>query len=711
MKKIKFTKETLVLSLILILSAILNFANIGIEGYGNGYYAAGVKSMTMSLKNFFFVAFDPAGFVTVDKPPLGFMIQTISAKIFGFSGWSLLLPQALAGVISVYLIYYLVKRSFGAAAGLISALCLSVTPVFVAASRNNTIDNLLVVTLLFACVAVSIAAEKGKVKFLYISLVLVGIGFNIKMLEAYMIGPAIYITYLLSSIISFKKKIIHLILGTVILFAVSLSWAVIVDLVPAQSRPFVGSSTNNSVMELIIGHNGLERLGLGSKSGRGTGMPGAPPNGNGQDGGNMQPPNGGMQGNGPGGNNGSFGGETKAGITRLFSNNSLSDQIVWFIPLALLGFIAGAIKEKLGFKLDNKRKLSLVLWIVWLVPEFIYFSYTTGLFHPYYLTMMAPPVAALAGIGLSVMWEFYKEGGWKSWFLPVAFVMEGLTHMLMLSYYYSRLSTGTRNIIAVALILGFTSSVILTIWNILNFIKGKKRISENNTDLKEIKYIKIKKVLVGISIIGILVTPFIGASAMITHKLNDSIPSAGLELLSNTEKSNFGGINMPNSSSSDTKLYEFLQSHKTNEKYSLVVSSSRSAQNMIIQNGESVMALGGFSGSDNILALDQFKELVKNGEVRYVLSGGMGMKGGGSSEIMNWVAQNGKVVSESEWKDATTSNNELQDNNSNTTNSKTQNSDKSSNKNLASRGQSAGGFEGNNSEQLYDLKGAADTSK
>ena len=189
--------------------------------------------------------------------------------------------QAIAGVISVYLIYYLVKRSFGTAAGLISALCLAVTPVFVAASRNNTIDNLLVVTLLFACIALSIAAEKGKVKYLYISLVLVGIGFNIKMLEAYMIGPAFYITYLLSSAISFKKKIIHLVLGTVILFAVSLSWAVIVDLVPAQNRPFVGSSTDNSVMELIIGHNGLERLGLGSKSGRGAGNLG---NGNQDDG-------------------------------------------------------------------------------------------------------------------------------------------------------------------------------------------------------------------------------------------------------------------------------------------------------------------------------------------------------------------------------------------------------------------------------------------
>ena len=110
-KKIRFTKETFAISIILILSAILNFANIGIEGYGNAFYAAGVKSMTMSLKNFFFASFDPAGFVTIDKPPLGFMIQAISAKIFGFSGWSILLPQALAGVISVGLLYYLVKHN------------------------------------------------------------------------------------------------------------------------------------------------------------------------------------------------------------------------------------------------------------------------------------------------------------------------------------------------------------------------------------------------------------------------------------------------------------------------------------------------------------------------------------------------------------------------------------------------------------------------
>ena len=737
MKKLKFTKETLGLSLILILSAILNFANISIEGSGNGYYAAGVKSMTMSLKNFFFVSYDPASFVTIDKPPMGFWIQTIFAKIFGFSGWSILLPEAIAGVISVYLIYYLVKRSFGTTAGLISALCLTVTPVFVATSRNNTIDNLLVVTLLFACLALSIAAEKGKVKYLIISLVLVGIGFNIKMLEAYMIGPALYVTYLLSSAISFKKKIAHLVLGTVILFAISLPWAVIVDLVPAKNRPYVGSSTNNSVMELILGHNGMERLGLsssksgpgavgpgngnkddgqrqskntddaassatpensngnsqgqgmagGTPSGNGQGISGGPSDGNGSGSGDMQQPSGdgkGSQNGGPGGQGdglqGTFGGQTPAGITRLFSKNVLSDQIVWFIPLALLGFLVGAIKEKLRLKLDNSRKISLSLWFVWLAPEFVYFSFTTGLFHPYYLSMMAPPIAALAGIGIVTMWQFYKEGGWKSWFLPIAFVVEGLTHMLMLSYFYSSLSAVIRNIIIASLALCFGASAILAILNILSVIKSKNNTYENNDDLKENKNIKLKKALVGIALISILVTPFIGASAAITHSVNSTIPCAGLELLSNSEKGGFGGGNGDQINSGNTKLIEFLKSNKTNEKYSLVVSSSQSAQNIIIQTGESVMALGGFSGSDNILTLDQFKELVKNGEVRYVLSGGMGGRGNGGNEIMSWVAQNGEVVPENEYKDSTTS-------------------------------QNPGGFGGgNNSEQLYDLKGAVDTS-
>ena len=664
MKKLKFTKERFALCIILGISAILNFANLTIEGYGNGYYASGVKSMLMNFKNFFFVSFDPAGFVSIDKPPLGFWIQTISAKIFGFSGWSILFPEALAGVISVGILYYIVKRSFGEIAGLISALCLAITPVFVATSRNNTIDNLLIVTLLFACLFLSKAAEKGKLKYLIISLVLVGLGFNIKMLQAYMIAPALYITYLISSAVPVKQKIKHLIISTLILGVISLSWAVAVDLVPSQNRPFVGSSTNNTVTELIFGHNGLERL-----SSTNGGMGGGP------------------GGGGPGGSNGlsgSFGGQTTAGITRLFSKNVLSDQIVWFLPLAIFGLAAAVIVEKLKFPFDNKKKLGLTLWTLWLVPEFIYFSYTKGLFHPYYLTMLAPPIAALCGIGLTSMWKLYKEGGIKSWIMPAAFIAEGLVHLLMLSYFTTTISTTIKSIIIAAIILCFASAALLIIYRIVK----KGNLDQGNNG-------GFAKIFTALALIGVLVTPAIGSAAAITHSLS-SLPAAGLELLSNSKSGNsmmMGGQN----SSKNSKLIKFLESHTSDEKYALVVSSSASAEDIIIESSKSVMALGGFSGSDKILSLSEFKQMVKKGEVRYVLTGGMEKD---SQDIMNWIQKNGKAISTTEWKDTTNSQVQKSSNANNTAaNDKTNNSSKG---NSSSHPQGMGGMD---NQTLYDLKG------
>jgi len=715
MKKFKLTTEKLLLALILLLSGILNFANLSIEGYANLYYAAGVKSMTMSFKNFFFVAFDPAGFVTIDKPPLGFWIQAISAKIFGFSGWSILAPEALAGVISVLIIYILVKKSFGRVAGLLSALFLAVTPIFVAVSRNNTCDNLLVLTLLLACLAVSIAAEKGKLKYLIISLAIVGVGFNIKMLQAYMVIPAIYLTYLLSSKISLKKRIIHLILGTLVLLVVSFAWPVAVDLIPAANRPYVGSSTNNSELELIIGHNGLERLGIGSSTPGGGGgkMPGGiPPNGMGNPSGEgMQggtPPNGtgsvsgeGMQGGTPptgtgkgmpggfggqtpgGGGGGSMGGSEPASITRLFSNNSMSDQIIWLLPLAVFGFIAAALKEKLKPAFDSKRKLALILWPMWLVPEFIYFSFTTGLFHPYYLTMLAPPIAALAGIGIVSMWELYKEGGWKSWILPVALITDGLVQLLILSYYYDT-SSLTKILMIVLSALCFVSSITIII---LKLIKNEN--------------LWLKKILLATALVGLLVAPIVWSATTIFYASSGTFPSAGLELSSSKGSASMGmGMG---ASSSNSKLIEFLKANKTTEKYILVTSStSGSASDIIIKTGESVMTWG-FFGTDKAITLAQFKELVKNGEVRYVMVGGQGS----SNEIMTWAKANGKLVSESNWKDFTGTTNTPASTNTTTTTDTTDKTSKDT-KDSDSLNQWMGG--GNSAEALYDVKGA-DTTK
>lgn len=718
MKKIKFAKENIMLSLILILSLILNLTNLSIEGYANQYYAAGVKSMTLSFKNFFFVSFDPSSFVSIDKPPLGFWIQAISAKIFGFSGWSIILPQAIAGIISVALIYIIVKRTFGTVAGLISALCLAVTPVFVAVSRNNTCDNLLVVTLLLACLVLSKAAEKGKLKYLLISLAIVGVGFNIKMLQAYMVAPALYITYLMSNAVSVKKRIVHLMAGTAVLLLVSFSWAFIVDLVPAQNRPYVGSSTNNSVMELIIGHNGLERLGIGSTSTPGGGpqgqenqaiqgqppsdngqtqgglpvdsneantqdgtkMKGNPPSGDEQGPGGMAPGGNGMQNPNGGGMGGTFGGKENSSIARLFSNNSLSDQIIWFFPLAIFGFIAAAIKEKLNKTFDNKRKLSLILWSMWLLPEFIYFSFTKGLFHPYYLTMLAPPIAALAGIGIVSMWELYNEGGWKSWILPGALIADALTQLLILSYYYNTSIIAKILTIIVAALCSVTSIILI----IINLTKKKD-------DILEVKNTKLKKALVSTALIGLLIAPTVWSGTTMFYTMSGSFPSAGLALMSDAQKE---GPNMDTSNSSNSKLIEFLESHKTNEKYLLVTSSTNGyASDIIIKTGESVMTWG-FFGTDKAITLDEFKQLVNNGEVRYIMVGGQG--GGSNNDIMTWVSENGKAVSESEWKDSNELNNQTGNNNKET-------SDSDSNTK-----QFRGGSQGN-SEQLYDLKNYADT--
>ncbi|SMC25424.1 Dolichyl-phosphate-mannose-protein mannosyltransferase [Clostridium acidisoli DSM 12555] len=714
MRKFKLTKENIALLIIVILSAILNFVNLSIEGYGNSYYASAVKSMTMSFKNFFFVSFDPSSFVTIDKPPLGFWLQAISAKIFGFSGVSIILPSALSGIISVILLYKIVKRAFGSLAGLLSAFFLAITPVFVAVSRNNTIDNILIMFLLFALWALTIAAEKGKFKYIILTLALVGVGFNVKMLQAYLVVPAIYLTYLLSTATAFKKRIVHLIAGTLVLIVVSLSWAVVVDLVPASSRPYIDSSTNNTVTELILGHNGTERLSFGSSQ---KGQGGAPKDGNGEvpsgkmkgnppsdtrlsgmPSGNM--PSGGGKMNGGGGNSsglqGSFGGQVTASFARLFSKNILSDQIVWFIPLAILGFIAAALKEKLRFKLDNTRKQSLVMWFFWFLPEFIYFSFNTGTFHSYYLTMLAPPTAALAGIGLTAMWALYKEGGLKAWLLPAALILNGAVDLLML-YYFISYSSVVKVLIVLVALFSILSSLILALLNV----------SGSSLD-----NLNLKKKLISLAVVGIILTPFVGSSTVLFTSVGNSFPAAGLELLSSSGSSEGGpkmssssasnsGVASKNSSNktsmgmpngggnSNTKLISFLEENKTSkQKYLLVVSNSNSAADIIVSTGESVMSLGGFLGSDKILTLSQFKDLVKNGEIRYVMSGGIGGGGNSDSDIMTWVKKTGKLVSASKYSDI--------------------NTDKSSsNKGLGNK--IFNGNPGAQSQQLYDLKAYTDS--
>src|SRR5579863_8823597 len=253
---------------IALISIFMNFYQLGANGFGT-YYPPAVRSMMDNWHNFFFASYDPGGFVTVDKPPVGFWFQVLSAKIFGFNAVSILLPQALAGVLSVLLLYYLVRRHFGVVAGLLAALALAITPISVVTNRDVTIDSTLALFLLTGAWAVIRAAETGKLRWLLLSAVLVGIGFNIKMLEAYLVVPAYGLLYLLAAPTSIRRRIGHLALAGLVLLVVSFSWIAAVDLTPASQRPYVDSTQDNSELSLALGYNGIERLIGGIFGGRG----------------------------------------------------------------------------------------------------------------------------------------------------------------------------------------------------------------------------------------------------------------------------------------------------------------------------------------------------------------------------------------------------------------------------------------------------------
>ncbi len=245
---------------VMLLSVGLHFANLDAIGDANTYYTAAVESMLQSWSNFFFAAAEPGGSVTVDKPPLGLWIEAAFAFFLGVEGWVVSLPNILAGIFSVPLLYYLVKKYMGELAGLVAALALAVTPVAIATDRNNTMDGMLVFTLLLAAWAFVAATETGKSRWLFLGAFIVGLGFNIKMLQAFLPLPAFYALYFLGAKTGWWKKILSIGVSGVILLMVSLAWAVIVDLTPADQRPYIGSSEDNTVMELIVGHNGLSRL-------------------------------------------------------------------------------------------------------------------------------------------------------------------------------------------------------------------------------------------------------------------------------------------------------------------------------------------------------------------------------------------------------------------------------------------------------------------
>ncbi|QJC90853.1 glycosyltransferase family 39 protein [Bacillus inaquosorum] len=672
-----------VLILILLTAAFLNMYNIWQDDTANQYYLAAVKSMTQSFHNFFYASFDPSGFVTVDKPPVVLWIQTIFALIFGVHTWSVILPQALAGVGSVFLLYRMIKPAFGIGAARIAALVMALTPIAAAVSRTNNIDSMLVFTLLLGSACLFRAVKQGKLVCLLTAFALIGLAFNMKMMQAFMVLPAFVLFYLIASRVSLKKKIGSLILSLVLLTGLSLSWAVVVDSTSSSSRPYVGSSQTNSVLELAFGYNGTERL-LGQTTGLARGDMNAAgggkmqsqnttqaPNGSGSsssqngnskpDGsaanqnGNQsfgnhsqapQPPSGQngtsnrgggtppIGGGGPGkGGPGGGGGKSMnmfgtgdAGPLRLFQS-ALSGQISWMLPFALIGLLGGIVswyRDRRGQAAEMKET---IFWTAWLVPVAGFFS-IAGFFHQYYLIMLAPPIAALSGIGWYTMYRLYKNNkDWASYLLPSAVLITAAFQVYILSAYTSQIGSVWMYVLGL-LGLGITLALLM--------IKRSHPFS---------------KQLTIISLCVLLLTPVYWSATPLLYGGNSVLPESGPQL-----KSSANGGNMF-SSEVDTGLLSYLRKHNTGEKYLFATLTTVTAAPYIIHENESVMAMGGFNGTDPILTVSKLKKLVKEGKVKYFLLSG---NNSGNSELVSWIKKNGKEISSDEYSSSSSSTNSSQ---------------------------------------------------
>jgi 4-amino-4-deoxy-L-arabinose transferase-like glycosyltransferase len=588
----------LALAAILVLSAFLNLFRLTSEGYGNSYYAAGVKNMLTSWHNFFFVSFD-AGFVSIDKPPLGLWIQAASAKLFGFSGLSLLLPQALAGVLSVALLYHLVRRAFGPVAGLIAALVLAVTPIVVVTSRNNTADMLLVLTVLVAAWAVIRAAETASLRWLLLCAVVVGLGFNIKMMQAYLVLPAFYLLYLLAAPVSWRRRFVHLGLATLVLVVVSLSWAVAVDLTPADQRPYVGSSQHNSALELASGYNGLSRL-----LGRGNELINS--NGGFNNLGSASDSQS-AQGFGPGGGGGPGGvGENgEKGPLRLL-DQQLAGQIGWLLPLAVVGLLAASWQRRPRLPLD-RRQGSLVLWGMWLLTMVVFFS-IAGMFHRYYLVMLAPAVAALVGAGIVALWNDYRSPGWRGWLLPLALLgMAALHAYIILAYYDESWSRWLALAIVGLCLVAAVGLVVLR-------LRPGLKVSTYSAGA------------VAVGILALLIAPTVWAAYTVWQGHGGGLGGVGPQTV---QASSWGG-GPPGGprggpgdhhDTPDPALVDYLQANRGDAKYLVATTNSMSASPIILNTDgpEPVITLGGFMGRDPVFTTNELADLVNEGAVRFFL--------------------------------------------------------------------------------------------
>ena len=588
------------------------------NGYGNEYYSAGVRSMLASWHNLFFNAFDPAGFVSLDKPPVAFWIQAASAKLFGFSGLSVLLPQVVEGVAAIVLLFHLVRVRFGGAAAILAALFLALTPVSVAVDRSTNTESCLVLTMLAAAWPLARAAERGSFALLALAMVLLGIAFNVKMLAALVVLPAFLLVYALGAPLALRQRSTQLLGALAVLGLVALSWPLTFDLTPEEDRPFAGSSPANSMLELALDHNGLQRF---VRRGR-RALADAPPTVTAASAdaqaAQAQPD---TQPIPPGARNRRE--NPPAGPLRLASP-FLAGQVAWLLPLAVFGLVAVWPRERPFLPLSARRQ-GVLLWAAWAASCAVIFSAAGGIFHGYYLAIMAPALAALAGLGAISLLRWRGAGGWRSFLAPLALLATAAWQ-----YGIGR---------------GFPGATEQSWWPWLALLLA------GGTALAVIALVprRLAPLGLGVGVAALLAMPMTWALSTVVIPARVEFPTAGIWQATAAEEPAI----RRGRARQIAALLAFLREQHRGERFLVATPDARRAAPLIIASGEPVMAMGGYMGGDAILTPATLADMAAHGELRFVMIAPEDQPeraGGRNAPLVAWVRENGRPVDPALWR-------------------------------------------------------------
>lgn len=601
-----FAREPLSVTLLLVGTAVAYLINLSSNGWANSFYSAAVQAGSVSWKAGFFGSSDAANSITVDKPPASLWLMELSVRVFGLSSWSILVPQVLLGVASVGLLYVTVRRYFGHGAALLAGLVLAVTPVAVLMFRFNNPDALLVFLMIAAVWAMMRGIEDGRTRWLLLVGVFVGLGFLTKQLQVLLVIPPIAVTYAIAGPVRIGKRLAQLAASAAAAVVSAGWWIIAVELWPPGSRPWIGGSPDNSILELTLGYNGLGRI-------------------NGNETGSASGPREGMYGFG-----GHFGSEP--GIGRLFQP-ALGGQIAWLLPTALLLAVLGIVLLRKNSRSDARRAV-LIVFGVWVLTTGIVFSYMQGIFHPYYSMALTPAVAALVGAGSVLGWQ-EREKPWVRACLAALLVLTAAMVWLLLGR-SPEFQPWLRWVIVTLAVLGLIGLAVR----------------------------RYPKAVVAAALIVALAGPVAYSVQTIATPHSGALPSAGPEVKGDGfpgfpdaqfpdmperkhrpefEAGSKRGGSLLDGSDPGPNIVAALNDNADRYTWVAAAIGSNQASGYQLATRRPVMPIGGFNGTDPSPTLAQFQQYVADGQIHYFIAGNHGGGGFGapgsetSKSIQDWV--------------------------------------------------------------------------